>query len=365
MPPAPTDRFHELALWLTPGIGDVTTRHLVAACGSAAAVFSLPPGRLRKIRGIGPATARPILEKVGFALAEAVLRACEACSQQVLFFTDDNYPARLRRLYDAPAVLFWKGEGSLNASRQVGIVGTRKCTDYGRHITEELVEALKPTGAGIVSGMAFGIDITAHRAALRHGLPTFGVLAGGLDQIYPAAHAKTATQLLAAGGLLCEHPPGTPPDPRFFLNRNRIIAGLSDVVVVVESARKGGAMVTAEYAANYHREVFAVPGSLKNPMSAGCNYLISSNKAAIYTQIDDLLSALHWEQGPGAAAAHTDADFTAQESELLAVLRLAPQHIDRLAWHLQFSHAQLAELLLSLEFRGVVRSLPGKMYALG
>jgi DNA processing protein len=365
-----SEKFHQVALALVPGVGDVLIRNLVSYCGSAEAVFKTSLGKLLRIRGIGQNLTGAIQQRSTFAAAEQILKTAEATGTQVLFYTDDAYPHRLKRLYDAPALLFYRGTADLNASRTLSLVGTRQATETGKRIAEEIVEGLAPYGPLVVSGLAFGIDIAAHRAALKAHLPTLGVVASGVDIIYPAAHQKTAKQMLESGGLMSEHAFGTQPDPRFFLARNRIIAGLSDAVIVVESARRGGALSTAEYANNYHRDVFAVPGSLKSPSSEGCNALIKANKAQIFTGIGDVVEALNWDAEPGTSPATAPPEldhsqFTDEESQVLALLRARPElHVDDLSWQSQIAMNRLASLLLNLEFQGFVRSLPGKRYAL-
>lgn len=358
-----SEQFYQLALWLTPGVGDVLTRLLITHCGTAREVFRLPPGKLQKIRGIGATLSRSIAGKQAFPEAEALLRQTEHAAFSFVFFNEEGFPVRLKSLYDAPAVLFRQGKGDVNGRRMVGIVGTRKPTDYGRRMTEELVERLQDTGASIVSGLAYGIDIVAHKAALRYGMPTFAVLANGPDIIYPAPHTRVARQLLETGGLLTEQPPGTPPDRNFFLNRNRIIAGMSDVIFIMESARKGGAMTTAEYANNYGREVYALPGLLTSPVSEGCHWLIARNKAALFTDVPSLVENLGWDAPPSPSFVDLTR-FSLDESAVITLLRsLGPLHIDDLAWRSGLPMARLASLLLNLEFQGIVRSLPGKMYA--
>jgi DNA processing protein len=366
---------HPIALSLVPGVGGVLIRQLVSYCGSAEAVFAAPTARLLKIPGVGEVTARAIRAAAttnsGTLLeAEKGLQRLEKIGAKVLFYTDVDYPARLKSLYDAPALLFALGNANLNATRTLALVGTRQATDYGRRITEEIVQAMQPYGVSIISGLAYGIDIMAHRASLSASLPTVAVMASGLDIIYPHTHSRTAQDMQANGGLLTEHLPGTKPDPRYFPARNRIIAGLADAVVIVEAAAKGGALITAEYANNYNREVFAVPGQVSQAFSAGCNKLIRENKAQIYTTPQDLVEALNWDQDPAAqAAAKSSAstplplDFTVPESQVVSLLRQKPGlHIDELSWQAQLPMGVLASLLLSLEFRGYVRSLPGKRY---
>ncbi|PRY47165.1 DNA processing protein [Spirosoma oryzae] len=365
----PTDRQSSIALTLVPGVGSILLRQLVSYCGSPANVFTTPPARLLRIPGIGEVTVRALLRANVQHEAEAILKRLDALQATALFYTDADYPTRLKGLYDAPALLYWRGNGSLNTSRTIGLVGTRQATDYGRRITAELVEALVPHGVTIISGLAYGIDIAAHRASLTHGLPTIGVMASGLDIIYPNVHQKSAQEMLAQGGLLTESPPGTKPNPHLFPARNRIIAGISDAVVVVEAAAKGGALITAEYANNYHREVFAVPGQLSQTFSAGCNKLIREHKAQIYTSPADLIDALSWDLPQSATPTprtppSLPLDLTTEESQVLALLRQHTElHVDELSWQTQIPMNRLAALLLNLEFRGFVRTRPGKTYA--
>ena len=364
-----TDTHYQIALTLVPGVGSILIRQLVSYCGSATEVFRSPLARLMKVPGIGEVTARAILKPGVLAEAEQVVKQVEKLGATALFYTDKAYPARLKTLYDAPALLYFQGSGNLNVPRTLGLVGTRQATDYGRRVTNEIIEAVTPYGISIISGLAYGIDIAAHRASLSNGLPTIGVMASGLDIIYPNVHQKTAGEMLVQGGLLTESRPGTKPDAHLFPARNRIIAGLSDAVVVVEAAAKGGALITAEYANNYHREVFAVPGQLNQAFSAGCNKLIRENKAQIYTSPKDIIEALNWDKAGDHVSRKNIApplpvNITEEESQLLALLRQsADLHIDDLSWRSQIPMGRLASLLLTLEFQGFVRSLPGKKYA--
>ncbi|WP_138504799.1 DNA-processing protein DprA [Spirosoma lacussanchae] len=364
-----TDAHSQVALTLVPGLGSILIRQLISYCGSAPEVFQSPLARLLKVPGIGDVTARAIRTSDALTTAERVLKRLETLGATPLFYTDKAYPARLKTLYDAPALLYWQGAGDLNAPRTIGLVGTRQATDYGRRITTDIIDALAPYNVTVISGLAYGIDIAAHRASLTNGLPTIGVMASGLDVVYPSVHRRTAQEMLTQGGLLTESIPGTKPDAHLFPARNRIIAGLSDAIVVVEAAAKGGALITAEYANNYHRDVFAVPGQLNQTFSAGCNKLIRENKAQIYTSPADLIEALNWDQPVGQhPRGHTapalPVDVTDEESQVLALLRQsADLHIDELSWQSQIPMGRLASLLLNLEFRGFVRSLPGKKYS--
>ncbi|MFN4146559.1 MAG: DNA-processing protein DprA [Runella sp.] len=361
-------RIFSLALAMTPHLGGVLIRQLMAHFGSAQKVYEANLKQLTRIPGIGEGIARAIVQKEGWKTAEAELLKLEKTDINLLFYDDPTFPQRLKSLYDTPVLLYTRGNVALNEGRFVGIVGTRKATEYGRNMTEQIVEGLSQQNVTVVSGLAYGIDIAAHRTALKHQVPTIGVMATGADVIYPAAHTKTAQEMLELGGVVTEYPLGTKPDFMRFPARNRIIAGLSDAVIVVEAAEKGGALITAEYANNYNRDVFAVPGNLSNSYSAGCNRLIRSHKAQIFTGVEDLLESLSWI--PSVTDKTTSAPmpehFTQEESQIVALLRQnADMHIDHLTWESQIPAGRLATLLLNLELQGYIRALPGKRFALG
>ena len=365
------DRLSLLALHFIPGVGDYLVRQLVSYCGSAARVFETPKGKLLKVPGIGEVTAAAIKAGNTFREAEAELAKAEKNDTEILFFIDKKYPARLKELDDAPALLYYKGNADLNARKSVAIVGTRQATAYGKEIVNQLVEGLKPHGALIVSGLAYGIDIQAHKQSLLQGLPTVAVMGSGMDVIYPAVHRDVATKIVHHGALITENHFGTQPDAHHFPARNRIIAGLCDALIVVEAAAKGGALITAEIANSYNRDVFAVPGSLGSTYSEGCNKLIRNNKAVIYTSVKDLEYHLNWtpldEQHTTASGAHADfSHFSEDEQKILRLLKEkgAPMMIDELTIRSALSPSQLASLLLTLEFGNVVKSLPGKLFAL-
>ncbi len=365
-----SSKLHELGLHLTTGLGSVLIRQLVAQFGSAEKVYESNLKNLLRVPGIGQNVARQILDKSGLQAAETELKSVENHKSEVIFYTDPSYPKRLKSLYDAPALLYSKSNLDFNSGSFVGIVGTRKATDYGRAVTEEIVQGLVNKNIAVMSGLAYGIDIIAHRACLKANVPTVGVMATGLDTIYPSTHLKTSQEIQETGGLLTENRFGTKPDAVRFPARNRIIAGMSDVVIIVEAAQKGGALITAEFANNYNRDVFAVPGNLHNSYSIGCNKLIQENKAQIFTGVDNLLEAMRWlpttpsdqKMVDSAAAILT---FTQEESQVIALLKQHGEtHIDDLSWHSKIHHSKLATLLLNLEFQGFLRSLPGKRYVL-
>jgi DNA processing protein len=377
MPTAPADDlYHELALTLLPGIGPQLTRQLMSYGSSAKNVLLLPPGKLRRIPGVGDATIKILTgpeRGKALAQAEASLRKAEKEGVEILFYTSKKFPARLKLLPDAPVLLYYQGTADLNAPKILSLVGTRQATDYGREQTERLVKGVLPHQPLIVSGLAYGIDIMAHRAALQEGLATVGVMATGLDIIYPAVHRKTAEKMREQGGLLTEFPFGTSPDRYNFPQRNRIIAGLADGTVVVEAAAKGGALITAELALSYDRDVLAIPGNLGSAASEGCNALIKSNKAALYAEPKDLEQLLNWDAALyqsgkfQAPASYSADDFSLEEFALITVLATAAgreEHMDNLAWKAQQPIHAVAAVLLALEFRGVVRALPGKRFGL-
>jgi DNA processing protein len=335
-------------------------------CGSAEKVFSIPRNKLLKIPGIGARIANEIRKKNPLEKAESILRNCDRNGIEILFYTDDKYPSRLKELYDAPIILYNRGRGNLNPDKSVGIVGTRKATDYGKAMVEEIVRTLRPHQPVIVSGLAYGIDYRSHISALKNQLSTIGVIAGGYLNLYPALHRKTANEMERAGCILSEHEPDIIPEAHFFPERNRIIAGLSDVLIVIEAAYKGGALITAEYANNYNREVFAIPGNIHSKYSEGCNHLIKQHKAHIYTSIKDIEYLMNWipEENYANKEQINWTDLSIPEKKIIKIFIKSGNEIllDELSWKSQIPLNQLASHLLNLEFRGYVKTLPGKKF---
>ena len=366
------EKVFQIALTQVDGIGSVLFRQLVSHFGSAEDVFKVKPERLLKISGIGQTLVEKFAQKHKLIeKAEKIYHDSIAKHIEILSVTDHNYPSRLKGLYDSPALLYFSGNGTLNPLRSIGIVGTRQATDYGKKITHEIVEGLKNFQPNIISGLAYGIDIAAHKSALECQIPTIAVLANGLDSTYPAAHAKYINDIKETGGIVSENCLGMQPIKSLFLARNRIIAALSDLVIVVESAGKGGAMVTAEFANNYHREVFAVPGMLNSKYSEGTNKLIAKNKAQIYTKVEDLIESLNWDLNTIAAKQPVqpkDIDlsaFTDEESQVITLLKNHKEmQIDDLSWQSGIGLNRLASLLLNFEFQDIVKAMPGKKFAL-
>ncbi|NMD16070.1 MAG: DNA-protecting protein DprA, partial [Bacteroidales bacterium] len=265
---------YEIALTLIPGVGDINGKKLVNYCGSAEAVFKEKKSALMRIPGIGEYTANAILNTKPFDRAQQEIEFIKKYKVNVFYYKDKNYPLRLRNCEDAPILIYYKGTESLNPPLSLSIVGTRRATDYGKWYIDKLMEALSSYSVVIISGLAFGIDTAAHRSALEHGLPTIAILGHGLDRIYPSQNRQLAKKILDHGGLLTDFPSQTKPDRENFPKRNRIIAGLCDALLVIETGIKGGSLITADIANSYNRDVFALPGRFGDQMSEGCNWLI-------------------------------------------------------------------------------------------
>jgi len=361
------NRLSLLALHFIPGIGDHIIRQLISYCGSAEKVFKTPRGKLLKIPGVGQVTADVILNGNPFKKAEKEIYTAEKNNVHLLFFTDKNYPARLKQLNDAPSLLYVKGNVNFENSKTVGIVGTRNSTDYGKACVEELIAGLVSHGALIISGLAYGIDIQAHKQAIKNSLPTVGVLGSGIDVIYPMAHQDVAKKMERNGGIVTENPFGTKPDAHNFPARNRIIAGLSDALVVIEAAEKGGALITSDIANSYNKDVFAFPGNIGRSFSAGCNNLIKSNQAHLITSVTDLEYVMNWQVGMENSKAKDKVALNAFSDDERVIIVILQENndqisIDELSWRSGFAMNKLASLLLTLELAGIITAMPGKMY---
>lgn len=361
---------HRIALSMLKGIGPVNARNLVAYCGGVDPLFTDKKlkNTLAKVPGIGPKLIASITDKTVLPRAEKELAYVRKHRLRTLFYLDADFPRRLKQAEDAPILIHVKGHADLDAERMVAIVGTRTPTEEGKHLCIELVAGLKESGATIVSGLAYGIDITAHRSALKNGMPTIACVAHGLDKLYPGEHAHTAREMLKQGGLVSELPSASPFAPGNFPARNRVIAGLTDCTIVVESANKGGSLITADIANSYDREVFAFPGRPTDPKSEGCNRLIQQNKAALVTGANDVLTLMEWlpkKKKKDAAQTALFAELMPDEQTLVDIIKARGKvDIDELCVQSRMTQGKAAGLLLNLEFSGVVRALPGKMYAL-
>lgn len=358
----------EIALTLIPGVGSVIAKNLVSYCGSPEAVFKSKESLLLKIPEVGKVVASQIINHSVFESAEKEVSAVRKKKIETVFYTEKNYPARLKNCIDAPVMLFYKGDIDFNPKKTIAIVGTRNATDYGKNFCETFISDLQKHNVQIVSGLAYGIDICAHKAALKNNLSTVAVLAHGLDRIYPSVHKSTTEKMLDNGGIVSEFITGTNPDRENFPKRNRIVAGMCDAVIVVEASLKGGALITADIASSYNRDVFALPGRIQDEYSQGCNSYIKINKAAMIESATDLEYQLGWdllEKSTNKKITQRELliDLNDEEKILLDYLTSnGKQHIDTIGIYCNVPVSKIPSALLSLEFKGAVRSLPGKMY---
>ncbi len=364
------EQLYAIALSYLHGVGPIRARKLLAAAGSFRACFELDSATYTRLK-IPQAAIDQLLDGRVLAAAEKEARFVERHEIEVVDCLDDAYPRRLDELADAPVVLYKRGNAGLSPQRTVAIVGTRKPTPHGVAACERLVEELQTYRATVISGLAYGVDIVAHRAALARGLPTFGVLAHGLGEIYPSGHKGTAVEMLRDGALVTEYPSGMRSRREFFPQRNRVIAGLADAVVVIESAEEGGSMITAKLCEGYNRALFAVPGRTSDAMSRGCNLLIKSQRASLLDCAKDIAYHLGWEHdgrksgGAEAAQQLQLESFSPIEQSVVSLLQQEiNMDIDTISHRASLESGQLASTLLELEFRGVVRALPGKRYTL-
>lgn len=360
---------YKIALSTTPGIGGVLARNIVAYVGSVEGVFYESLKSLQKIPGIGEINAKRIKDKEVLVKAERELKFIEKNKIDVQFYTDKTFPRRLKTCVDAPVLIYTKGNLNLNEQRIVSIVGTRNATNYGKQVCDELIQKFSERNYKvlIVSGLAYGIDFQAHKSALKYNVPTAGVIAHGLDKIYPSLHSETARKMQEDGGLVSDFPSGTKIDPSNFIRRNRIIAGLADATIVVESASKGGALITADIASSYNRDVFAFPGRAGDVYSKGCNQLIRNSGANLIENIDDLEFFMGWEQTSKNKVVQSSlfVELTSDEERIVTLLREnGEMFIDQISSELTLPVSRVSAMLLTLEFKNVLVALPGKMYKL-
>lgn len=355
-----------LALQHCNGIGDITAKKLIQHCGSAKAVFEEKKRNLLKIGNIGEVTLKNLYGKDHFAAAEKELEFIQSNAITPLYFTDKDYPERLKHCIDGPILLFAKGNVNVKLQHTISIVGTRQITSYGTEFCKQLVEELSVFDLTIVSGLAYGVDICAQRAAIKYNLQTIGCLAHGLNQIYPKAHQKYAELIQEKGGFVTDFWSTDQPERNNFLRRNRIIAGLSEATIVIESAEKGGSLVTADIAHSYNREVFAVPGRATDVYSKGCNNLIKHQKAQMITSAADLIYLLGWDVEDKSKHSIQKQLFVDLEATEQKVYDYLQQHgrtlLDNLSLDCDLPVHKLSSILLNMEMKGVVRPLPGKLF---
>jgi len=361
---------YRIAITMIRNVGNVLAKNLISYCGSVEAVFKEKVSHLEKIPGVGSIVAKSVKAFNDFQRAEDEMKFMDKYKITPLFFLDKEYPERLKNCMDAPVMLYYKGNSDLNAQRMIAFVGTRKATEYGKQQTEKVIDELATYKVTVTSGLAYGIDICAHKAALKNNLNTIAVLAHGLDRIYPTQHKAIAQKMLEQGGLLTEYMSGTNPDRENFPSRNRIVAGISDAVVVMEAGTRGGALITAEIANTYNRDVFALPGRIDDTFSKGCNHFIKLNKASLMESAADIVYIMGWEENvkkkkDAPQQRNLFLELNDDEKELINMLsENGPVSIDSLVMKSNLQVSKIAAALLNLEFNGLVKSLPGKVYQL-
>ena len=356
---------YRIALTLIPGIGDVQGKRLVAYCGGPEAVFKEKKKNFLKIPGIGEVIANALHSREIFSRAQQELVFIKQYHIRPLFYLDPDYPEKLRHCEDSPLLVYFRGEANLGQKRILSVVGTRKPTEYGKIMCEQIVQGLSEHGVMIVSGLAYGVDTIAHRTAIASSLPTIAVLAHGLDQIYPYVNRPLAEKMIAHGGVLTEFMSQTKLNRDYFPRRNRIIAGMADATLIIESAEKGGALITADIANSYSRDVFALPGRATDPKSAGCNLLIRQNKAALVQSAEDICFMMSWDQTlhPLQIQQKLFTEMNGEEKNIYLLLEEKKEaDIDEIYLASGMTASKVAAILLKLEFEGLVKSLPGKRY---
>jgi len=370
MPTIPANRdeiFYQLALSRVESVGVRSARKLISHFGSAREVFFLSTRDLLQVQGMRLAQAQSIKGFNEYENVEKELNFASKNNIRALSFQDPDYPKRLTHCFDAPVVLFKKGNADLNAQRMVSVVGTRNITDYGRSVTRDLIKSFLPYNISVVSGLARGVDVEAHSTCLEFGLPTIGVLGHGLDRIYPVGNTKEARRIAREGALLTEFFTGTLPDRENFPKRNRIVAGMTDATIVIESGFTGGSIITADLANSYNRDVFAVPGGIYSERSSGCNRLIKTNRAALLESVKDLEHIMGWkaQEEKHAVQRKIFVDLNSEEEQLINFLNeKGKQQIDDISLETKLPMSTVMVHLLNLEMNGLIRAHPGKVYEL-
>lgn len=361
------ETFYRLSMIYSERVGQKAMKQMLQRFGTAKEIFNADLKEFSDRSGLAAAKAGLLQADTDRARLDKELDFLRKHDIKLISITDEEYPDLLKSCADAPAFLYYRGTADLRGRHMVAIVGTRKNTEYGRRATEELVEGLRDHRIAIVSGLALGIDVIAHRKAIQCGIPTIGVMAHGIDRIYPGQHKHIARDMVACGGLLTEYRPGTEPERHNFPMRNRIVAGMSEVTIVVETGLKGGAMITARLASGYNREVAALPGRSIDRQSEGCNRLIADNEAQLINGAGDLLSMMNWDSKHIARAAQLPLfpETAPGASPVVALLQAQPSlHIDELHLRSGLDYGTLSAALLQMELNGVLECLPGKRYRL-
>ena len=357
---------YQIALTKVDGVGPVTAKLLLDHFDTSQDIFRASASTLNTISGLRKNIYSLLhQDKKIFAQAEQEVNRAKKHGIEILFYQDQTFPSRLKHCPDAPLVLYHKGKNDFNKKKTIGIVGTRSPSFYGTKMVDKLVADLKVFNPIIVSGLAHGIDAQAHQAALDNNIPTYGIMGGGFEKIYPAANRKLANDMLQEGGLMTEFGYHLLPDREHFPMRNRIIAALSDALIVVESGKTGGSMITADLANQYSKDVFAFPGKVDDKMSVGCNRLIKQNQAHLIESADDIAYIMNWNKPKEVQMTLPLVSLEPKEQSIVNLLTSSKGiHLDKIHHELNLPISSLSPLLLSLEFRGIIRSLPGKCYTI-
>jgi DNA processing protein len=363
---------YQIGIDMIPKIGSINAKRLIAYCGGVEAVFKQSKKALEKVPGIGPVLANEIAKQNILDRAKREVEFVEKHSINAHFYLDPDYPNRLRQCDDGPIVIFVKSKEPIdfNQRKTISVVGTRSITEYGKAICEEIIENLVKNGHSpiIISGLAYGVDVCAHKSALKNSIPTIAVLGHGLDKMYPTVHRNVAKDIFSHGALVTDFPSLTPFDRNNFIKRNRIIAGLSDATLVIESAEQGGSLITADIAHSYNREVLAIPGPVNSKYSKGCNLLIKTNKAALVESAEDIEFQLGWESikvSKEQSQLTLFPQLSPEETQILNVIKEHGQEvIDVICFKTKMPVSKVSSLLLNLEFAGLVKCRPGKVFAL-
>lgn len=358
---------YALALHRVKGIGDTIAKKLIEICGSPKRVFEERTTILGSIRGIGRVLLNNLSDVNYLREAEKELKRIQDNNIVPLYFLNSNYPKHLKTCIDSPFLFFQDGNFNFDKNHVISVVGTRNMTSYGRAFCSELICGLKDYDPIIVSGFAYGVDICAHRAAIKNNLQTIGVFAHGFGQVYPKVHKKYMSDVYNNGGFLSEFWYEDAPLKENFLKRNRIVAGVSEATIIIESASRGGALATATMANSYSRDVFALPGRSSDIYSKGCNNLIKNNKAALITSAEDVIEMLGWknQQRTKVIQPKLFVDLTEKEKEILACLKIKDRELlDVIALDCSILVHKTASLLFTLEMKGLVRPLPGNLFEL-
>ncbi|WP_103726008.1 DNA-processing protein DprA [Flavobacterium croceum] len=360
--------YYTLALLKIEGIGDIMAKKLISHCGSAQEVFQCSAEQLKKIDGVGTILIKNLANKHVFHLAQKELEYITSENIQVSYFFDDDYPEKLKHCIDAPVLLFYTGTIDWQNQKIISIVGTRQITSYGIDFCKNFIADIAPYKPIIVSGFAYGVDIWAHQCAMDFGLQTIGVLAHGLNQIYPKTHKKYVSKMEQNGGFITEFWSNTNPDKENFVKRNRIVAGIAEATLVIESADKGGSLITAAIANDYNRDVFAVPGRSTDKYSQGCNMLIKTQQAHLITSASDMVYILNWEhdavvENKKVIQKQLFVELSSDEQKIYEYLQKnGKQLLDVIALDCEMPIFKISSILLTMELKGVIKPLPGKLF---